>query len=106
MQDGFTPPDGIAPCHQCGGSGFAWHRDRLLFWLCIVLFWPAAFFVPKKPCCIRCRMERWDAVRGSDGPKVVTPPSIPRGCLVTAGIVFASVLVALLAGSLLVGFIA
>ena len=98
------PPSGDSPavptseaCRRCGGSGVAWYRDRLLFWLCVILFWPAAFFVPKKPCCTRCRDERWDAVSGQ-----ATQPNVRNGCLVGVGVVIA-VVVVLAAISLVVG---
>ena len=63
------PPTGLVTastfeaCRRCAGSGVAWHRDRVLFWVCVLLFAPAVFFVPKKPSCIRCRGERWDVVQ-------------------------------------------
>lgn len=51
------------PCHQCGGREIAWRHNRMLFWLCVRLFSPAAFYVPRKPSCARCHAERWEVVR-------------------------------------------
>ena len=100
----MPPPTVEAPCHQCGSRGVAWYRDRLLFWLCVILFWPAAFFVPKKPCCTRCRVERWDAVR--DGmASTAKPPGARQGCLMSVGIVVA-IGVVLIVLTLVVGFAA
>ena len=58
-------PDLIAsgPCPTCGNSRFEWKRDKLPFWLCLCLFWPALPFLPKKPYCTRCGKEWWEPVK-------------------------------------------
>lgn len=47
------------PCSRCGARAVKEKRDRLLFYLCLFLFWPAIPFLPKKPYCVRCNEERW-----------------------------------------------
>ena len=57
--DDPSVPAASGPCPNCGGQDIHWKRDRVPFYLCLCLFWPALPFLPKKPYCTRCNRERW-----------------------------------------------
>ena len=59
LPDDPSVPAASGPCPNCGGQDIHWKRDRVPFYLCLCLFWPALPFLPKKPYCTRCNRERW-----------------------------------------------